>query len=118
MTLAHAWSVTSVCVAPDGVGVMTGSIDNRARSWDLRTGACARTFSGHEDEVTCVGATPDGTTLVTGSRDHTMRCWPLADDDASTLDALARPARSARASRGLVKMALCASFADSAGDYD
>ena len=58
MTLAHAWSVTSVCVAPDGVGVMTGSIDNRARSWDLRTGACARTFSGHDDEVTCVGVTP------------------------------------------------------------
>ena len=24
------------------------------------TGACARTFSGHDDEVTCVGVTPDG----------------------------------------------------------
>lgn len=44
---------------------------------DLRTGAVARTFSGHEGPVRSLALSPDGRTLASGSFDRTLRTWSL-----------------------------------------
>ena len=49
--------------------------DKTVRLWDLATGDCARTLTGHAEEVIGVAFSPDGTLLATGSIDETARLW-------------------------------------------
>ena len=69
----HASHVSSVCVMPDGLHVVTGSGDNTARVWLLADGSLMRTLEGHTWWVSSVCVTPDGLHVVTGSVDNTAR---------------------------------------------
>jgi WD40 repeat protein len=75
----HSSGVYSVCVTPDSLHVVTGSIDSTARVWLLADGSLVRTLEGHSGNVFSVCVTPDGLHVVTGSRDSTARVWLLAD---------------------------------------
>ena len=63
----------SVCVTPDHLHVVTGSMDNTARVWLLADGSLVRTLQGHSDVVRSVCVTADGQRVVTGSDDKTAR---------------------------------------------
>ncbi|MHA7841670.1 MAG: WD40 repeat domain-containing protein, partial [Gammaproteobacteria bacterium] len=63
----HRDIVWAVTVLPDGT-VMSGSVDNTLRHWDLQTGQCLDTWTGHTDTVSAVTVLPDGT-VVSGSSD-------------------------------------------------
>ena len=69
--------MSSVCVTPDGLHVVTGSMDSTARVWLLADGSLVRTLKGHMSGVTSVCVTPDGQRVVTGSEDKTARAWLL-----------------------------------------
>jgi WD40 repeat protein len=45
--------------------------------WELSTGRCVRTFTGHTREVYSVVFSPDGQTLVSSSTDETVRLWDV-----------------------------------------
>ena len=88
----HTSLVSGVAFSPDGSLLATGSgrlpgrpgeplvsDDRTARLWDVATGECIRTFTGHASEISGVAFSPDGTLLATaGGREKTARLWDVA----------------------------------------
>lgn len=74
----HIGAVTTVAVTPDGMRVVSGSVDRTVKVWDLATGQPEATLRGHTRWVTAVAVTPDGMRLVSGSVDRTLKVWDLA----------------------------------------
>ncbi len=64
-----------MCWHPTEPLVFTACLDGAARCWDLRTGACVRTYGGHEDAVQDIAVSPDGAMLLTGADDNTARVF-------------------------------------------
>ncbi len=86
--------VGAVAVTPDGRRAVSSPMHNfvsesnrvelnRIRVWDLETGKCLYTLSGHTDEVTAVVLTSDGQRLVSGSEDNTIKVWDLDNSESS-----------------------------------
>ncbi|KAG6861733.1 hypothetical protein C0995_012737 [Termitomyces sp. Mi166 len=53
--------------------LVSGSLDNTIRLWDIETGKCTRTFFGHIEGVWAVAC--DKMRLVSGSHDRTIKVW-------------------------------------------
>lgn len=85
----HYEPVQALAVTPDARLVVSGGGDfygfgtSRAfdvRVWDLGTGQCLHTLSGHEHEIKAVAVTADGR-AVSASEDRTLRVWDLASGE-------------------------------------
>ena len=69
----------SVCFSPDGKQLVSGSLDETVRLWDVETGACVKTLGGHNSEVKhnswvqSVCFSPDGKQLASGSYGRTVQ---------------------------------------------
>ncbi|HEX7837192.1 MAG TPA: CHAT domain-containing protein, partial [Kofleriaceae bacterium] len=83
--LTHQEWVTSAAFSPDGMRVVTASIDKTARVWDTATGKPLGAPLTHQEWVTSAAFSPDGTRVVTAS-DRTARVW-----DAATSKSLGAP---------------------------
>jgi len=67
----------STAIARNGkIAVSSGGV-NLVRLWNLETGECLATLTGHSKDVTSVQITPDGQFAVSGSDDHTVKVWDL-----------------------------------------
>jgi WD40 repeat protein len=66
-----------VAFSPDGLTALTGSWDNTARLWDVKTGQLRLAALKHEFVVAAVAFSPDGLTALTGSWDKTARLWDV-----------------------------------------
>ena len=67
--------------------LLTGSLDNTARLWDIASGKEIRRFTGHTAAVYAVDFTPDGHYAITGSADRSARVWDLTSPlEADTLE--------------------------------
>lgn len=75
--MGHTETVTNVNFSPDGKFIVTGSVDNTAKLWDVQTGREIRTFRGHSNSVSSVCFSPDGKYIVSGSLDNTARLWDI-----------------------------------------
>jgi hypothetical protein len=64
---AHWASITSVALSGDGKRVLTGSVDQTARLWDVGSGKTIRTFAGHTAFVDAVALSGDGKRVLTGT---------------------------------------------------
>lgn len=75
MTLeGHGAAVNAIQVL-DGQ-IVSASGDRNVKVWDVRTGACSRTFTGHSKGIACVQF--DGRRIVSGSSDETVRIFDRA----------------------------------------
>ena len=77
MFRGHQLAVLAVAVLDDS-HIVTGSLDNTARVWDVRTGQEIAPPLEHQAAVTSVAVTPDRTAMITGSRDGGVRIWNAA----------------------------------------
>lgn len=67
------------CFSPDGLWIVTGSNDNRARIWSLIDYRLIATLEGHQEPITSLDISWDGRRVVTASNDDTVRVWDAAD---------------------------------------
>lgn len=72
----HTGSVISISFSPDGKRVVSGSVDNTLRVWELETGRqICPPLVGHENSVHSVAFGRDGDRIVSLANDFTARVW-------------------------------------------
>ncbi|KAI8381470.1 quinon protein alcohol dehydrogenase-like superfamily [Radiomyces spectabilis] len=64
---------SSSCSSSDAPIVLSGSLDNTIKLWDVATGTCLRTLFGHVEGVWSLAY--DKLRIVSGSHDKTIRVW-------------------------------------------
>lgn len=55
--------------------LLTASLDNTIKLWDIASGKCARTLFGHVEGVWCIAA--DHFRIVSGAHDKLVKVWDL-----------------------------------------
>lgn len=75
---AHADSISSIAVSPDGQTFATGSYDHKIILWDVQTLKPKRELNEHRAAVMALSFRPDGRRLASGSADRTIKIWDLA----------------------------------------
>jgi len=73
----HEGDVMSLSVLPDVDRnlFVSGSCDATVRLWDVRSGECAMTLTGHESDINSVQLFPDAKAVGTGSDDSSCRIF-------------------------------------------
>ena len=75
MSFSSHRAVASARFSPDNNSIVTGSWDNTAKIWDVKTGRVKHKLTGHESLVNTAVFSPDGTLVLTASDDATARLW-------------------------------------------
>ncbi|KAF9653171.1 WD40 repeat-like protein [Thelephora ganbajun] len=69
--------------SPDrGPVLISGSLDNTIKTWDINTGKAMKTFFGHIEGVWSVAA--DKMRLISGSHDRTIKIWDCEQGRCAT----------------------------------
>jgi WD40 repeat protein len=73
-------STTSIAIAADRScqRLASSSTDQTIKLWDLATGECLQTLTGHHACVWSVAFAPEGTQLASAAEDNTIKLWDLA----------------------------------------
>ncbi len=71
----HTLSVSSAAFSPDGMRIVSGSMDKTARIWDAATGKQLLVLNGHQAGIWTAVFSPDGTRVLTAAEDNTARIW-------------------------------------------
>jgi WD40 repeat protein/serine/threonine protein kinase len=77
--------VLGVAYFPDGTRIATGNEDGTASIYDVTTGQCLRTMSGHMKSCGSVAVSPDGAILATASWDNNAILWDAASGERRAL---------------------------------
>lgn len=85
----HADTITGMEISPTGTHLLTNSMDNTMRSWDIRPFApenrCVRVFMGHqhgfEKNLLRCSWSPDGKLVSGGSSDRMVHIWNVSSGD-------------------------------------
>ena len=75
----HSDSVLSISFSPDGKTVVSGSLDNTTKLWDVANKKEITTLPGQGNAVNSAAFSPDGKRVACGSRDKTIRLWDVVD---------------------------------------
>jgi WD40 repeat protein len=71
----HEGPVVSLAFSPDGGRLLSGSIDNTVRLWDVDGGREIRRFDGHNGGIFSLDFSPDGQYFASGSPDASVIIW-------------------------------------------
>ena len=71
----HTSSVHSAAFSPDGRYIVSASVDETIKLWDIQSGECIKTLKGHTYFVESASFSPDGKYIVSASYDNTLRIW-------------------------------------------
>ncbi|BGO91226.1 hypothetical protein NBRC10512_001289 [Rhodotorula toruloides] len=78
-----------------GAVVVSGGCDRSVRVWDVSTGLCIHTLTGHTSTVRCLRVLDGRPIAVSGSRDGSVRVWDI--DRGESVHVLAGHTMSVRA---------------------
>ncbi|EDN69470.1 WD-40 repeat protein [Beggiatoa sp. PS] len=71
----HTYYVESVAFMPDGKTILSGSLDNTLKLWDIETGQEINSLSGHTGWIMSVVALKKDNTFLSASYDKTLKLW-------------------------------------------
>ncbi|MCI0378383.1 MAG: cupin domain-containing protein, partial [Gemmataceae bacterium] len=74
----HTNSVTSIALTANGRTLISGSLDETIRIWDVVAGKQRGTLRGSNGRVDFVAITPDGKTLASADQDGVIKLWDVA----------------------------------------
>ncbi|MBW4487818.1 MAG: serine/threonine protein kinase [Trichocoleus desertorum ATA4-8-CV12] len=77
----HSSWVMSLAISSRKQILVSGSLDDTLKVWNLQTGNLIRTLPGHLKAINSVAISPDGQLLVSGSDDTTVKIWNLQTGD-------------------------------------
>lgn len=66
----HDHTVSSVEFLPTGDFLVSASRDKSIKVWEVATGYCTKTLTGHREWVRIATVSPDGKLIASGSNDH------------------------------------------------
>lgn len=66
----------------EGAVLVSGGCDRTVRVWDVSTGYCIHTLTGHTSTVRCLRVFDSRPIAVSGSRDGTVRVWDIDKGEA------------------------------------
>src|SRR6185503_11867532 len=75
----HTDLVSSVAFSADGKHLISASLDNSVRLWDVSAGTLVKTLFGHVNSVLAVAISPDGIHAASGGDDKSVLLWNIAD---------------------------------------
>jgi WD40 repeat protein len=78
----HTGLITSVAFHPNGLVVLSGSVDQTFRQWDVESGRLVDERYGHDGPVNAVAYSPDGLWIASGGADGTVRYWKASGGPA------------------------------------
>lgn len=61
-----------------GCLVVSAIRDTTIKFWEVSTGYCLRTFTGHTDWVRCLAVSADGALLASGGNDQSIIIWAVS----------------------------------------
>jgi WD40 repeat protein len=67
--------VNKILYSPQEDQLVSCGYDKTMRLWDVESGACLHTFTGHTYTVSDVAFSPQGDQIATASADKTVRLW-------------------------------------------
>jgi WD40 repeat protein len=73
----HASWITCVVLNSVTQTLISSSLDDSIKVWNLNTGKELLTLKGHTRAVNSIALAPDGNTLVSGSDDYTIKVWNI-----------------------------------------
>jgi WD40 repeat protein len=73
----HSKTVRAMAMAPDGLHLVSSSLDGTTKLWSLVGQRELGTYNGHSALVDSLAITPDGSKLITGGEDGTAKVWTL-----------------------------------------
>jgi WD40 repeat protein len=80
----HARWVMAVAVTPDSRRVVSASVDQTLRLWDLEGGKEVATFTG-ESGINSCAVSPDGQTIIAGEYSGQVHLLRLVEADPQSL---------------------------------
>ena len=96
LPIGHSLGVATAVFSPDGKRMVTSSLDNTVKIWEVNTGLLLGDLRGHTDTVLAANYSPDGKIIVTAAEDGMIKIW-----DANTTVLL----RDIKAHAGKIYMA-------------
>ncbi len=75
LPIGHSLGVSTAVFSPDGKRIVTSSLDNSVKIWEVSTGLLLANLRGHSDTVTTAVYSPDGKKIVTACEDGTGKIW-------------------------------------------
>ncbi len=74
----HTAKVWDAEFSPDGKVIISGSVDDTLRLWNVEQFRLIRTMQGHPFPILNLKYSPNGATVATGSTDGVLRLWDVA----------------------------------------
>ncbi len=81
---AHTDTITALDFDAPWGSLVTASLDDTVRVWDLNAGRCIGLLEGHLSSVRCLQV--EDSIVATGSKDASIRLWDLSKADYEPMD--------------------------------
>ena len=82
--IGHKAGVSSLIISPDGQKLISGSLDNTIKIWNLKSGEELRSFPPQSSIVESIALSPDGQTLISGGWGNIIK-WNMTTGEEITL---------------------------------
>lgn len=82
---AHNSVIKSLAFSPDGTQILSGSVDQSAKIFDL-TGNEIKKLKGHTNSILSVAFSVAGNKIFTCSEDNTIKLWTIPEEDDRSKD--------------------------------